>query len=241
MKEQTYSQEAITQHIKTSIDNGWPLLAIDMIQIPEWGIITGYQKNGTELLCRTYYDQSQGYEIAQKNPWVVVRIYGKEEVDLDNVYQQTLPLALELYETKRFSEYSNGLDAIKTWISHLENEDFIKTQNDNKFAEICHANTWIYHTLTDTKLKTAHYLKKHQDDFGVDENLIGQFCDIYQQEAEILEAGLSDIAGFGVGSNREKWTETMRQQQVLTMRQYQNLETQAYQLLLAMAGRNDKP
>ncbi|MBN2461893.1 MAG: hypothetical protein JXB60_09840, partial [Candidatus Cloacimonetes bacterium] len=35
------SADELSTIIKTSIDNGWPVIALDLIEVPEWGIITG--------------------------------------------------------------------------------------------------------------------------------------------------------------------------------------------------------
>jgi len=61
----------IVAAIKKSIDAGMPVLAIDLIETPEWGIIIGYQKNGEELLCRTYFDKRKGFDVARKFPFAV--------------------------------------------------------------------------------------------------------------------------------------------------------------------------
>lgn len=62
------ARPGLLRKIKASIDKGWPVIAIDLIDIAEWGLITGYQKNGEELFCRTYFDMTDGYEIARKFP-----------------------------------------------------------------------------------------------------------------------------------------------------------------------------
>ncbi|MDE7297537.1 MAG: helix-turn-helix transcriptional regulator, partial [Lachnospiraceae bacterium] len=43
--------------IMTDIQNGRPVLAINLRVAPEWGVITGYTDNGSRFLCRTYFDQ----------------------------------------------------------------------------------------------------------------------------------------------------------------------------------------
>ncbi|MCL2321855.1 MAG: hypothetical protein FWC47_07090, partial [Oscillospiraceae bacterium] len=39
------------------LKNGKPVLAINLRIAPEWGIITGYIDDGSEFLCRTYFDK----------------------------------------------------------------------------------------------------------------------------------------------------------------------------------------
>lgn len=43
--------------IMEDIQNGQPVLAINLRVAPEWGVITGYTDNGSRFLCRTYFDQ----------------------------------------------------------------------------------------------------------------------------------------------------------------------------------------
>jgi hypothetical protein len=230
----TCSWDELREQIKSSIDNGYPLLAIDLIQVPEWGIITGYQKNGEELFCRTYFDQTEGYEIAQKRPWVIIRIYGKENVDIAPLYDQSLQLAATLYEVPSYQKYTNGINATQTWIAHLQDEDYLLALKPQEFAETAHANTWIYYALSDTRQKTAEYLVLHKADFSADPALFDRFCNIYRQEAEILQNGIKNVAAFDVIKTPQTWTQPMRSQQILTLQQYLNLEMQAQQLLNTM-------
>ena len=56
------------------LQNGVPVLAINLRVAPEWGVITGYLDNGDIFLCRTYFDKfifdewdkSEGSAIADK-------------------------------------------------------------------------------------------------------------------------------------------------------------------------------
>ena len=86
-------KEGLYNKIKSSIDEGMPLIAIDLTQTHECGIITGYQKDGKELICRTYFDQNKDYEIAPKVPWAIVRIINKKKVDVAPLYLESLKLA----------------------------------------------------------------------------------------------------------------------------------------------------
>lgn len=43
--------------IMKDIQDGKPVLAINLRVAPEWGVITGYTDNGNRFLCRTYFDQ----------------------------------------------------------------------------------------------------------------------------------------------------------------------------------------
>ena len=228
---ETHSWKEIKQQITASIDSGFPVLAIDLIQVPEWGLITGYQKNGDELFCRTYFDRTEGYDLVQKKPWVLIRIHGKKEVDIAPLYNQSLKLAAKLYNTPQFENYTNGINATETWISHLKNEDHIISQDAQQFQGISHANSWIYYALSDSRKKTATYLANNKSMFTVDENILSQISELYTQEAEILEKGLPYTASIMKTNTPETWTTEMRARQVLTLQEYHNLELKVKQLL----------
>ena len=231
-----FEQDELIEKITSSIDNGWPVLAIDLIEVPEWGIVTGYQKNGKELFCRTYFDKSEGYEIAQKIPWVVLRIYDKEELDIAPLYKKALTLAEKLYETESFNGYTNGIKAIQTWITHLQNEEDILKQEPAVFTEISFDNSWIYYCLADARAKTAKYLLEHKADFQLDEAMFTELCDIYNREADILMMGMQNTAPLEGNNDPQTWTPEMRTRQILTLEEFLNLEQKAMQLLKAISG-----
>lgn len=219
--------------IKSSIDEGWPLIAIDLIQVPEWGVITGYQKDGKELLCRTYFDQTEGYEIARKMPFAIVRIHGKKEVDLAPLYPASLELAKTLYETQRYDKYTNGIFAIDTWLEHLKDKKLLAATPE-KFAEMSFVNTWIYYCLTGARDITAKYLVSNMEKFPIDAEIYAELCEIYQKEADLLQAGLENIAPLEGSATRETWTADMRARQILTLEKFRNLELRAQQIFLAL-------
>ncbi|MDP8322306.1 MAG: PDZ domain-containing protein [Candidatus Stygibacter australis] len=220
--------------IKASIDEGWPLIAIDLIKVPEWGVITGYQKGGKELLCRTYYDQTEGYEIAWKMPFAIVRIYNKEEVEIAPLYPASLKLAKTLYETERYDQYTNGIFAIDTWLEHLKKTETLKTATAEKFAEMSFANTWIHYCLVGSRAITASYLESNKAKFQTDGEILGELIGIYQKEADILKKGLEYLAPLEGSATPETWTAEMRAKEILTLEEFRNLELRAQQILIAL-------
>jgi hypothetical protein len=111
----------IVKAIMAAIDSGMPVLAIDLIQTPEWGIITGYQKNGQELFCRTYFDGRKGYELAKKFPFVVLvpkRL--QKTTDRLKDYRLSFRIPVENLTTETYGAYYSGLAALDRWISRLK-------------------------------------------------------------------------------------------------------------------------
>ena len=230
-----YLNEAeMMTEIKSSIDEGLPLIAIDLIQMPEWGVITGYQKDGRELLCRTYFDQSEGYEIAQKMPFAIVRIHSKKEVDIAPLYPAALKLAKTLYETERYDNYTNGIFAIDTWLEHLKNPEILKAATAEEFAEMSLANTWTYYCLVGSRAITSSYLADNKGKFETDEALLSELSVIYQKEADILKEGFEYLAPLQGSATPETWTAEMRSHEILTLEEFRNLELHAQQLLSAL-------
>ena len=220
--------------IKTSIDEGWPLIAIDLIKVPEWGMITGYQKNGRELLCRTYYDQTEEYDIAWKMPFAIVRIHGKKKVEIAPLYPASLKLAKMLYETERYDNYTNGIFAIDTWLEHLKNTETLKTATAEKFAEMSLANTWTHYCLVRSRAITANYLESNKAKFQTNEDILGELSVIYQKETDILKKGLEYLAPLQDSGTPETWTTEMRAHEILILEEFRNLELRAQQLLIAL-------
>ena len=64
--------KSLYKKIITQIDHGIPIVAINLKASPERGIITGYLKNKPGILCRTYYDESDEYSLAEHAPFAVI-------------------------------------------------------------------------------------------------------------------------------------------------------------------------
>jgi hypothetical protein len=227
-------KEELISEIIASIDEGMPLIAIDLVQVPEWGIITGYQKEGKELLCRTYFDQNKGYEIAQKVPWVIVRITNIKEVDTASLHQESLKLAETLYNTERYGEYTNGMFATETWLNHLKDEVKLKQADATAFAEMSFTNTWIYYCLADTRAIAARYLESNASKFGADAEIMAELIRIYQKEAEILQAGMANLTPMNNNATPETWTAEMRSGQIMILEEFRNLERKAQQIFMTL-------
>ncbi len=226
-------KEEIEKIIIGSIDSGWPVMAVDLIEIPEWGIITGYQKDGKELFCRTYFDMTEDYEIAQKFPWVICVIKDKKkEVDLTDSYKHVLHFAKTLYETEKADDYYLGLSAITYWIEKLSDKEFFAGLDMEKFSQVNLANTWIVQSLSEARRIGGEFLKKHSEELGIDESVVEKMANIYQEEAEILsnmkEQG---IVGPHFIQNKEQWTDEMREKQIESLKEIYKLEQEFHSLL----------
>jgi hypothetical protein len=220
----------ILKAIKQSIDNDRPVIAIDLLQVPEWGLITGYQNNGEELLCRTYFDRRQGYEIAEKFPWAVYIITGKKtnEKYIDP-YPQSFKTILANLTTKNYDQYYSGINAFDQWINHLEKSDFAK-MDSQKYNNAILANGWIFDRLAIDRKDGADYLNyvaAHQ--MSNTEGLF-ELAYIYEQESKLLQETKINIPNSNIIKNTSEWTPEMRKEEVALLKEAKAKEEAALKI-----------
>ncbi len=113
----------VRARIVASIDAGKPVRAIDLVQIPDWGVIVGYRDGGDTLLCRDYHADGDEYAEVVKFPWVVEFIGEKtRQPSVRENVVRALQVAVELADTPRFGQYASGFAAYDVWIGDLEDE-----------------------------------------------------------------------------------------------------------------------
>lgn len=225
------TDDEIRQIMMKSIDSGWPVIAIDLIQVPEWSIVTGYQKDGKEFFCRTYFDKTKGYEIAQKTPWVIFVITDKKDVDIFPEYDNSLLLAKELYQTEKYDNYFSGIKAIEEWIKALNDEKHFEELDDAQFDETVLANWWIYYSLISARNYAKKYLLNNLDKFDYDEELLNELAKIYENETEILQNGLQYVPSAQNVKSRSDWNKEMRENQTKFLEEFLEIEKNANNIL----------
>jgi len=224
------AQAELEDNIRASLDAGWPVIAIDMIEIPEWGIVTGYQKGGEELFCRTYFDRTRGYELAQKFPWALYCLTGYQQADLTAAWRGSLVKAREMLEAERYDEYYSGLAAYKHWIDLLEavRQDDVKEQS---FAEAMHANWWIYFSQMEARGFAAPYIRAHAGELGLSPEDAEKLAALYDAQVEALQAGYGNVPAEMIGNETADWTPQARAGQVETLRRLMELEQEVLVIL----------
>jgi hypothetical protein len=226
---QPIPEAEMRKRITESIDRNFPVIAIELIELAEWGMITGYQNGGAEFLCRTYFDKTEGYEIGQKFPWLVVIIENKEDIDVDPLYPQSLTLAKELYETPSYGPYFSGINGLKKWIANLQDQSLF-TGDVYEMSEKSHANWWIYVSLELARANASDFLINNIDKFGRDHTLIKELAEIYDLEVELLIENYLWLPDQFSQENSD-WTEEMRFQQSKVIENLLKLEEKALQKL----------
>ena len=223
-KEMDETKKRLLDQIKASIDAGWPVIAIDLIDVAEWGMITGYQKGAEEIFCRTYFDMTEGYELAQKFPWTVYAIKGKKEVDISKEYGKSLIVARELLEADEYGDYANGLAAIKAWIRMLENEGYFDSLDEKQLYDTMHMNWWIYYSLFEARMINARYLSDNKDKFGVDGGAVEELVELMEKETKLLHDAFVCVPSTWENASASVWTQDLRKKQIKALSELLALE-----------------
>jgi hypothetical protein len=227
----------VLEAIRKSIDAGMPVLAIDLIETAEWGIIIGYQKKGEELLCRTYFDKRKGFEVAQKFPFAVAILKrGGEVPDLDVNIKQGFSVVVENLTTEKYGEYYSGLAAFDKWTARLRDDDF--TQLDSaKLSNVVQANYWIFQRLiADRKTGIEYLTNVAQRTPGLEPKTAGLVA-LYQREVETLEPLLEELPCPGSVVPGWEWAKADRDNEIAALVTARALEEQTLPMWKQLAGK----
>lgn len=189
------TQKTYHKLIKKEIRKNCPLLAIDLVQVPEWGIITGFKRS--QFYCRTYYDNIDNtndkhhlpeYNIAQKFPWGLFTVHKVgEPMDRKKIIKESLTWvlnhwAVEKIEVNPDGFHANGLSAYNTWIDQLLNEEyhiyseekihqqvtrenFFPFTKTNPYLANMHANAWMYDAYYDARATAVLFLERISSEY----------------------------------------------------------------------------
>lgn len=175
--------KSLYKKIKVQINKGVPIVAINLKVCPEWGIITGYLKNKPGILCRTYFDESDEYSLAEHAPWLTFYIgeKGKQPVE-DAVVRNSLKMAVLQARTEKFKEYKSGFSAFEYWIDELGK---MKDSADEKLLkERTEVNVTIFYILLDARWAAVNYLESVNASGKF--KIGGRIIDNYKTEVRLL-------------------------------------------------------
>jgi hypothetical protein len=231
MSEFGETREALTKLIMESIDADRPVIAIDLIEVPEWGVITGYQKGGSELLCRTYFDRQEGYSVAEKFPWAIVVITEVKTPpsDLDN-YKNAFRIAREAASTEMFGDYYSGTAAIENWIKRLQMDNFAAMKPDT-FENCWLANAWIYERAVDDRTQASEFLDRLAGEFPKYTEALVRLSTIYKDQVQILKGAAKNAPFPMAGGVADAWTGDMRAGEVKALEAVLVKEKEANEIL----------
>jgi hypothetical protein len=225
------NRDHIQQKIIESIDKKMPVMAIDLIEVAEWGLIVGYQKQGGDFIVRDYFSRREGYDIAEKFPWVIMTVEkGSGTIDDTRNFKNSLVIAQQLYETEKYDAYYSGTAAIEYWIERLRKDDF-STMEDEKFDDVMLANAWIYQRLAEDRKCTAEYLESFAYTFPNVKDKITELAVLYGTVYTLL-AESGDVVLYPTQMTmRGDWTDEMRKREIDVLTKVLEKEREAYSLI----------
>lgn len=217
----------MTAAIRKSIDAGMPVVACDLREMPEWGVITGYQKEGAELIGRTYFDKRKGYDVAPKFPMTVLLLEKSGKTPGGMVGAQAAArTAATLLTTPKYGEYWSGLAAFDRWVERLRTDDFT-AHDSTRLSEIVQANYWIYQRLIDDRKTGITYLNALAAEQPTLKGLADELVALYEGEVAALEPFLVDAPCPGSVTRAEQWTTELREEQAGLLKAARATEEQA--------------
>jgi hypothetical protein len=183
---------SLYKKIKTQINIGRPIVAINLKGNMDWGIVTGYLKNEPGILCRTFYDEMNEYSLASRAPWLNFFIGEKKNgMTRKEMFVNSLKTAVKLANTKKFEEYYSGFAAYEIWIRRLKNS--VESFNQKDLAQIIKIHFIILNALLDGRRSAVNYLSSSD---AADQLANGQqIIDNYSRIVDLLESSTMNLAG----------------------------------------------
>jgi hypothetical protein len=210
--------DALRRAIRQSIDQGWPVLAANIIPPEDWGIITAYRRDRT-WLCRSY---NGGAERADRPaagwPTAVVLLTRRHpRPPAKQAHIASLRRAVELFEKRRSGQRALGQRAFDHWCESL------RGIVDRHYF---HPNFWTYIGLIDARAAAVRYLRSIRKEFGQRGLHIASAAQWYDKEVQLLLKGLRDVPCESDFPDSLPPFE-MRERQINILRQAQSYERSA--------------
>lgn len=169
--------------IMKDIQNNKPVLAINLRTAPEWGIITGYIDNGSEFLCRTYFDKEVfdslekeenseekriifeehgGYLTNEFWPFLITHFgHKKEKPSPTAILMESLKILIDSFYAQPCSGYYQGKQAFQTWIQGLSEENHFEMEKDREnVMRRLFVNESMLLNLLDARHSAEKYLRQ---------------------------------------------------------------------------------
>lgn len=207
--------------IINQINQGVPIIAINLKVCPVWGIITGYLKNKPGILCRTYFDEGKNYSMAEHAPWLSFFIGNKgKSLDMSELLRNSLTVAVQLARTDEFGEYKSGFSAFGNWIEKLEKK--------SKAFDEHEVNLTILDYLIDSRQAAVKYLHSMNK-----LNLMKKgdlMSNNYRAEVELLKNLRKNILP-SYDSGKKDWTVDVINKQIESLTQVLKTEKETIGLI----------
>lgn len=226
------------ERIVTDILHNKPILAINLREAPEWGVITGYADGGKRLYCRTYFDgeyQNEQEEYLESEFWpFLIQHFGekKEERTLKQKLRASLQAMVDSFEAPLERGYYQGSEGYEHWIAGLKKDELWNEQSQVDDTERrLEVNDAILLNLTDARRCAGVYLKEcvsllpeedavRLDDIAVSYHSISERVSRFREK---LKEGMGKVLCYN-GSHKTKMNTGLRGEQVLLLQEIKKEE-----------------
>ena len=172
--------------IRNEIDEGRPLLALNLHNGSSWGVVCGYDPsvaliddeergNAQALICRSYYDtdtsQYQQPTLFPADVWTLTKT--RKSMPFDEALPDALLRAVNCLESHPARieqpggwfwhyepEAANGKSAYDAWIEDLDDEAGIAALPPDQFVMYWQGNAFMYDQLIDARRAAATFLDR---------------------------------------------------------------------------------
>jgi len=218
--------KALYKEIIAQINRGIPIVAINLKEVPVWGVITGYLKKRPGIVCRTYFDESPQYSLAEHAPWLSFFIGDKgAPLERTELFLNSLGIAVELASTPAFEQYYSGFNALEKWIEELKRHSLLLKTGDFQEHEV---NLTMVYNLMDTRRAAVEYLVMMNLSHSISkgEKIIGN----YGNELRLLEDLVRKVLP-SYDSGQKEWTPEIINKQVDALTRFLELEKESIGLI----------
>jgi hypothetical protein len=183
-------EKKIKAAVKKSIAAGRPAIAVDLIKVPDWGLIVGFDEQDRYQVLTFYNQQKNRPQPAEKAPWTVY-LPGERlgPIDRDQAELSSLFLLKNLLENRSYGPYHTGRNGLERWLEILEQiGKFLAGTGDRREDHLL-GNYWNYISLIDARRAARTYLQEEIRCRRFDNDAIyRKMGDLFGQEAEALSA-----------------------------------------------------
>jgi hypothetical protein len=213
--------------VRASIDAGMPALGLGLIEVAEWGVITGYQDNGQQLFCRTYFDKRKGYDVAQNFPEVVIILSrAAQPAAGPALTRRSFAAVARMLSAEKYGEYHNGLAAFDRWMARLGTDDFA-AMDSLQFSYAVQTNNWVFNRLCTDRRTGIAWLERAGSEVPAARPLCDSLAALYRAEAELLEPLLPDLPCPASVTRADQWTSAMKQTEITALGRARDIEQAA--------------
>jgi len=183
-------EKKIKVAVKKSIAAGRPAIAIDLIKVPDWGLIVGLDAKDRYQVLTFYNAQKNKPQPAEKNPWTVY-LLGDQlgPVNRDQAEMSSLFLLKNLLENRSYGPYYTGRSGLERWMEILGQISKFLAGTGEKRGEHLLGNYWNYISLIDCRRAARTYLQEEIRYRRFDNDAIyRKMGDLFGREAEVLSS-----------------------------------------------------